>query len=128
MEESDIYEKKGSLIPLHCSPSPNRTLPPKPTLNILPTEINLHVLLALRIRINCAHQPLRPLQRTLITLLRFLAHETDQIAGDISALALDVAEMLLDAAAQRVDALAHFLGVVVVGQEVAASFAGGGGA
>jgi hypothetical protein len=36
--------------------------------------------------------------------------------------------VLLDAAAQRVDAFTHFLGVVVVGQEVAASLAGGGGA
>ena len=36
--------------------------------------------------------------------------------------------MLLDAAAQSVDSLAHFLCVVVVRQEVAAGFAGEGGA
>jgi hypothetical protein len=36
--------------------------------------------------------------------------------------------VLLDAAAQRVDAFADFLGVVVVGEEVAAGLARGGGA
>ena len=116
----------------HHSTSPPQTpkqpLPPKPTLDILPSKINLHNLLPLHIRINRAHDPLRPVQRALVTLLRFRAHETEQIARDACALALDVAEVLLNAAAQRVDALAHFLGVVVVGEEVAAGFAGGGGA
>lgn len=120
-----IITKKARIS--HHSTSPNHTLPPKPTLNILPTKVNLHVLLTLSIRVNRAHHPLRPLQRALVALLRLLAHETDQIARHHGALALGVAEMLLDAAAQRVDAFAHFFGVVVVGQEVAAGFAGGGG-
>lgn len=94
-----IYTKKADL-PSPITPHHQaNTLPPKPTLNILPTKVNFHVLLALRIRINRAHQPLRPLQRALITLLRFLTHETDQVAGDVGALAFDVAEVLLDAAA-----------------------------
>lgn len=121
-------KKKGKVLRSHHSTSPNKRLPPKPTLNILPTKVNLHILLALSIRVNRAHQALCPLQRALVALLRFLAHEPDQIARRHGALAFGIAEMLLDAAAQRVDALAHFLGVVVVGQEVAAGFAGGGGA
>lgn len=119
-----IYTKK----PNHLIPSPNRALPPKPTLDILPAKVNLHVLLALSIRVNRAHHPLRPLQRALVALLRLLAHETDQIARHHGALALGIAEVLLDAAAQRVDAFAHFFGVVVVGQEMAAGLAGGSGA
>lgn len=121
VEESDIYEKESHI-------TKTAPLPPKPTLDILPTKIDLHVLLALGVRVNRARQPLRPLQRALVALLRLLAYDSDQVARHIGALALDVAKVLLDAAAQRVDALAHFLGVVVVGKEVAAGFAGGGGA
>ena len=127
-EESDIYEKKPPILSSHHCTTKTAPLPPKPTLNILPPKINLHVLLPLRIRINRARQPLRPLQRSFITLLRFCTHETYQIARDVCALAFDVAEVLLDAAAQGVDAFAHFFGVVVVGEEVAAGFARGGGA
>jgi len=109
-------------------PKPKSPLPPKPTLNILLTKVHFHVLLPLRVRIDGAHQPLRPLQRALVALLRLLAHETDQVARHVGALALDVTEVLLDAAAQGVDAFAHFFGVVVVGEEVATGFAGGSGA
>ena len=56
------------------------TLPSKPTLDILPTKVDFHVLLALSIRVDRAHHPLRPLQRALIALLRLLAHEADQVA------------------------------------------------
>lgn len=126
-KKSEIYEKNRILSPQHPT-SPLQTvtknLPPEPTLNILPTKVDLHVLLALSIRINRAHHPLRPLQRAFVALLRLLAHESDQVARHHGALALGVAKVLLDAAAQRVDAFAHFFGVVVVGQEVAASFAG----
>jgi hypothetical protein len=73
--------------------------PSKPTLNILPPEINLHILLPLGIRIHSSHQPLRPLQSAFVTLLRLSTHETDQVARDICALALDVAKVLLDSAA-----------------------------
>ena len=131
-KESYIYEKATSHLTFsHQSiptPPEPQSSPPKPALDILPAEINLHILLALGIRIDSSHQPLRPLQRALVTLLRLGAHETDQVARDIRALALDVAKVLLDPAAQGVDALAHLLRVVVVRQEVAAGFAGESGA
>jgi hypothetical protein len=102
-KESYIYEKATShLIFSHPSiptPPEPQSSPPKPALDILPPEINLHILLALGIRIDSSHQPLRPLQRALVTLLRLSAHEADQVARDVGALALDVTEMLLDSAA-----------------------------
>jgi len=124
--ENHVYESKSHLILSH--PTSTINSPSKPTLNILPPEINLHILLALGIRIHSSHQPLRPLQRALVALLRLSTHETDQVARDIGALALDVAKVLLDSAAQSVDSFPHFFGVVVVRQEVAAGFAGESGA
>jgi hypothetical protein len=125
------YIRKASplFLPISHTPvSTNTSSPPKPTLDILPPEINLHILLTLSIRIDSSHQPLRPLQRALVTLLRLSAHKPDQVPRDVCALALDIAEVLLDSAAQSVDSFAYFFRVVVVGQEVAASFAGESGA
>lgn len=82
-KKSDIYERHRILSPQHPT-SPLQTvpknLPPEPTLDILPTKVDLHVLLALGIRVNRAHHPFRPLQRALVALLRLLAHEPDQVA------------------------------------------------
>ena len=122
-----IYERSPSPIIITQNHHQSIQLPPKPTLDILSPEINFHVLLTLRVWVNRAHQPLRPLQRALITLLRLSTDETDQIARNVGALAFNVAEVFLDAAAQGVDAFAHFLVVVIVCEEVTAGLPRGGG-
>lgn len=115
-----VYTEKNPRPPSSYNTSPR--LPPKPRPDILPREINLHILLPLRSRVDRLRQPLRPLERGLIEALGLFAHEADEVARDVGALALGVAEVLLDAAAERVDAFADFF-AVEVGEQVAGCFA-----
>lgn len=103
-------------------------LPPKTTLNILLRKVHLHILLPLSDRVHSPNQPLRPVKRALVELLRLSTHEIDEVPRSMGAFAFHVAKVLFDAAAQEVDVLAHFFVGVVLFQEVAEVLAGESGA